>query len=231
MKSLAIDTSGKTASIALFNDNKLLSEIFLDIGFTHSQTLSPAIDFCLKITKNEISSIDQFIVTTGPGSFTGLRIGIATIKGLAASKQALCKGVSTIETLAYNLIDFDGVICPTMDAKCNQVYTGIFECKSRNIIRLEKDCALSLDELKLKLQSLNNKKIFLLGDGANLCYNYFKNQFENNLYLTSENLKYQKASSLFFASKNKDYISHFDLCPTYLRLSQAQRQLLKKGDV
>ena len=128
----------------------------------------------------------------------------------------------------HNLIDFDGIICPTMDARCNQVYSGLFECKNNVITRLEADFATSIDDLKEKLKIFNNKSIFLLGDGANLCYNYLKGNFNEQLILVSENLRYQKASSLFWASKTKDFVSSLDFTPTYLRLSQAQRQLLAK---
>lgn len=109
MKSLALDSSGKTASVAVFEQDKLLCENFLNTGFTHSQTLMPMVDFCLKISKIDINDVDQFIVTSGPGSFTGLRIGMATIKGLAFAQSHIknnknfelkCKAVSTIETLA-----------------------------------------------------------------------------------------------------------------------------------
>lgn len=237
MKSLALDSSGKTASVAIFDQDKLLCENFLNTGFTHSQTLMPMVNFCLKISKININDVEQFIVTSGPGSFTGLRIGIATIKGLAFAQDHInnknnfelkCKAVSTIESLAYNLIDFDGIICPTMDARCNQVYSGLFECKNNVITRLEADFATSIDDLKEKLKIFNNKSIFLLGDGANLCYNYLKGNFNEQLILVSENLRYQKASSLFLASKTKDFVSSLDFTPTYLRLSQAQRQLLAK---
>lgn len=227
MKSLAIDSSGKTASVAIFDNDKLLSENFLNNGLTHSQTLMPMIDSCLNISKTDINDIDQFIVTIGPGSFTGLRIGLATVKGLAAPKQSKCKAVSTIESLAYNLIDFNGVICPTIDARCNQVYSGIFECSNNKISRLEDDFAAPIDDLKIKLKNFYNKNIFLLGNGSNLCYNILKDYF-NNLYLVSENLKYQKASSLFLAAKNKASTSYIELIPQYLRMSQAQRQLLEK---
>ncbi|MBP0979545.1 MAG: tRNA (adenosine(37)-N6)-threonylcarbamoyltransferase complex dimerization subunit type 1 TsaB [Oscillospiraceae bacterium] len=240
MKSLAIDTCAKTVSVAIFEDDKLIAESFFNTGFTYSQTLLPIIDFCLDISKTNISEIKEFIVVSGPGSFTGLRIGIATIKGLAVSKNLKnlnCKAVSTIETLAYNLRNYSFlnynkdlrvIICPAMDARCNQVYTGIFELVDNKIIRLEKDLAISIDELEIKLKKFENEFIFLLGDGANLCYNIFKNSFKN-INLVSEDLLYPKASSLFWAAKDKSYISSADLKPVYLRLSQAQRQILEKN--
>lgn len=228
MNSIAIDTSSTTASVAIFDDDNLKVELFLNTGFTHSQTLMPMINSCLEFAKKDIHDINQFIVTIGPGSFTGLRIGIATIKGLTISDNLPCKAVSTIETLAYNLIDFNGIICPTIDARCNQVYAGIFEAKNNIISRLEDDFAISIDDLKSKLKNFYNKDIFLLGNGAPLCYNHFRHIFSHNLHLVSENLRFQKASSAFRAAKNKPTISHFNLVPKYLRIPQAQRQLLKK---
>lgn len=236
MKSMAIDTSAKTASIAIYNNNKLLTEHFLHSGFTHSQTLMPMLDFCLNISKTDINEIEQFVVTGGPGSFTGLRIGMATVKGLAIAKNIPCKVVSTIKTLAYNLIDFNGFIVPTMDARCNQVYTGFFKCENNVITRVGEDCAIHLEELKEKiyyyknsiLKNNNGYKIFLLGDGAQLCYNYlqsFSKVEDAMVKIVSENLRYQKASSLFLASLDEEYVSNEAIVPTYLRLCQAQRQL------
>lgn len=239
MKSIAIDTSAKTVSVAIFDDDKLLAESFFNTGFTHSQTLLPIIDFCLNILKTDINQITELIVTSGPGSFTGLRIGLATIKGLAISQNLICKAVSTIETLAYNLKNYSFmninlknkisrvIICPALDARCNQVYTGIFELINNQIIRLEEDMAISVDDLKIKLKKFENEVIFLLGDGADLCYNNFKNNFKN-IKLVSQDLIYPKASSLFWAAKDKPCVLSENLVPVYLRVSQAQRQLLEK---
>ena len=247
MKSLAIDTSDKTASVAIFENDKLVSEFFLHTGFTHSQTLLPMIDNCLQISKTNINEIEQFVVTVGPGSFTGLRIGIATIKGFAMSKQKKspnnviknCKAVSTLEALAYNLIDFEGIICPTIDARCNQIYMGLFEVKNKKITRLIDDTATTIENSRNILNNnifnnnskILNKKIFLLGNGANLCYNYLGDNSDDkissdNLCLVCENLKYQKASGLFLASQDKALVSHFEIVPQYLKLCQAQRQIL-----
>lgn len=236
MKSLALDSAEKTASVAIFDNDKLICESFLNTGFTHSQTLLPMIDSCLKISKIDIKDIDQFIVTNGPGSFTGLRIGLATIKGLAFSNASSlsnssllnCKAVSTIEALAYNLIDFSGIICPALDARCSQVYCGIFKCENKTITRLEEDSAISIEDLKVKLKKFKDYPIFLLDNGNHLCYNTLKDDFGSQMCLVSDNLQYLKASSLFLASKTKKLVSPADLSPTYLRLSQAQRQLLMK---
>ncbi len=248
MKSIAIDTSDKTASVAVFNDDRLISEFFLHTGFTHSQTLLPMIDSCLSISETNISEIEQFVVAVGPGSFTGLRIGISTIKGFAMAKQnhdndldvvKNCKAVSTLEAMAYNLIDMDGIIVPTIDARCNQVYVSLFEAKNRQINRITDDVSVSLEKLRDHLEfcskEISGKKIFLLGNGADLCYNYLNDNLDGKTFggeisLVSENLRYQKASGLFQASKNKPLISHFDLIPRYLKLCQAQRNLVKKHD-
>ena len=222
MISVAIDTSAKTASIAIFKDSILISEYFLNAGFTHTQTLMSMLDSIFKISNINVKEVAEYIVVSGPGSFTGLRIGMATVKGLAALMDIPCKSVSTIESLAYNLINLDGIICPVMDARCNQVYTAIFECKNKEVIRLEDDCVKPIEEVIEKLSEYK-RDVMLLGDGAYL----FKNYKLKNVKIITGNLIYQRASSSYYAAQKYNYLSHYDLVPTYLRLPQAQRQLIK----
>ena len=153
MNILAVDTAGKTAGVALLQDDRLLYECYLDAGMTHSETIMPLIDNCLKFCHLTCADIDVYGVNAGPGSFTGLRIGIAAIKGLAFPDDTPCVGVSTPEAIAYGLLGFEGTVIPMMDARCGQVYTALFQGKDGRLTRLSEDEALPLSELKEKLKS------------------------------------------------------------------------------
>lgn len=139
MTIFALDTSSKAASCALWRDDTLLGEFFLNIGLTHSQTVLPLADSLLRHTGLTMAQVDVFAVTTGPGSFTGLRIGIAAVKGMAMATDKPCAGVSTLESLAMNVSAFRGAILPVMDARRNQFYSGLFRCKGETLTRLEPD--------------------------------------------------------------------------------------------
>ena len=165
---LGIDSSATAASAAIINNGKLVSEVFSDTGLTHSQTLLPMIEKCLQMANVSIEDIDLIAVANGPGSFTGVRIGIATVKGIAFTSNVECVEVSTLESMAYNLPLFNGIICSVMDARCNQVYTAMFEntdgCK---VNRLSDDSAMSIDELGEQLKNIGKSVIFV-GDGAEI---------------------------------------------------------------
>ncbi len=227
---LAIDTSAKVSSVAVICQEKVLSSFSVNQGLTHSQTLMPMIEDSLKNSGMNIKEIDAFAVSQGPGSFTGLRIGIAAIKGLAYALDKPCVGVSTLEALAYNMINSNGIICATMDARCKQVYTAIFESDGKNITRLTEDMAITIDQLEEILKKYN-KNIFLVGDGASLCYNNINN---HNLILADNINRQQNAQSVGYIAlqqlalqKQTDAGS---IMPVYLRLPQAQRELLKKEE-
>ena len=231
MKILAIDSSAKAASVAIIEDKKLLGEFFVDVGLTHSQTLMPMVEDTLKNTNLKISDINAFAVSVGPGSFTGLRIGIAAIKGMAFADEIPCIEVSTLYSMAYNLIDENAIICAVMDARCNQVYNAIFDVCDEKITRLTPDRTISIEELYFELEKLE-KKVILVGDGAVLCYNKNKNNL--NLHLAHENKRFQRASSVAFAAyaaylNDNATISSADLIPKYLRIPQAERELIKKS--
>lgn len=231
MKILAIDSSAKAASVAIIEEKKLLGEFFVNVGLTHSQTLMPMVEDTLKNTNLKISDIDAFTVSVGPGSFTGLRIGIATIKGMAFADEIPCIEVSTLYSMAYNLINEDAIICAVMDARCNQVYNAVFDVCDEKITRLTPDRTISIEELYFELEKLE-KKVILVGDGAVLCYNKNKNNL--NLHLAHENKRFQRASSVAFAAydaylNDNATISSADLVPKYLRIPQAERELIKKS--
>ena len=153
MKILALDSTAKVASVALCEDELLLGELTLNNGNTHSQTLLPMVEFLLNKFELAPSDIDLFAAAIGPGSFTGVRIGAATLKGLAFGKKTPCAGVSTLEALAYNLSDRDGLICPVMNARRQQVYTALFRAKDGVLERLMPDSAIAITELDQRLSS------------------------------------------------------------------------------
>ncbi|MEG0692838.1 MAG: tRNA (adenosine(37)-N6)-threonylcarbamoyltransferase complex dimerization subunit type 1 TsaB [Oscillospiraceae bacterium] len=229
---MAVDTSAKVTSVAVVDENGILAEFNSDTKLTHSQALMPMIEAMLSCSKLSLEDIDGFACAVGPGSFTGLRIGIGAIKGLAYGKNKPCVGISTLDGLTYNLKGFDGIVCAAMDARCNQVYTSISESSKDGLTALHDDCAISIDELADLLKSYK-KNIFFVGDGANLCYNRLKQKLDN-IILSSELVKYQRASSIGFLAleklKNGQAVTASKLMPVYLRLPQAQRELLKKRE-
>lgn len=225
MKILAVDSSAKTASVAVTDGETLISECFVNAGLTHSRTLMPMVDNALSQADMKIDDIDAFCVNAGPGSFTGIRIGVAAIKGLALCKDKPCAGVSTLEAAAYNFIDENCLVSVSMDARCNQVYTALFRCDNSKIIRLCEDKAASVDELCEEL-SAYDEKIYLAGDGAEICFNKFKEKL-NNVVLSGENRRYQRAYGAALAALNNEelFSSSSSLAPVYLRLPQAEREL------
>ncbi len=227
---LAMDTGSKTSSVALLQDGKLLGEINLNMNIVHSQTIMPMCKDLLKTCKHDISDVDVFAVANGPGSFTGLRIGISAIKGMAFAQNKPCVAVSSLEALAYNLIDFDGVICAVMDARRDQVYNALFSCENNKITRVCDDRALSISDLAEELKILKEKIIFV-GDGADLCYNKIK---ANNITLAYAHNKNQRAASVGIIAYDKatagEVITTGELEAKYLRLPQAERELIKRQD-
>ncbi len=227
MNILAIDSSSKPASACVLSDGRLLGEVFVNNGFTHSKTLMPVIDSVLHLSEVALCDIDLCAVVTGPGSFTGVRIGVAAAKGLCFCNDIDCVSISTLECMAYNLSCVDGYACSIMDARCSQVYTATFKC-GNSVERITPDRAVSIDELLKHLDSLDGK-VYLLGDGAHLVY--AKVNDKEKTVLVNENNRYQKSSSAAVCAtlKNKaDYIKADDLNPQYLRLPQAERELNNK---
>lgn len=226
MKILALDSSAKAASVALVDENKIIGSFFINTTLTHSQTLLPMIDALLKNTNTNIKDVDLFAVASGPGSFTGVRIGVAAIKGMAMPLNKKCASVSTLEAMAYNHIQEDVIVVSVMDARCQQVYNANFKTNNNNIQRLCEDRALSISELGQELKNYS-EKIVLVGDGAELCYNSFKEEF-SNIYLAPDHIRYQNAYGVALSAFNKEQISAEQLMPIYLRLPQAQRELKKR---
>lgn len=231
MKILAIESSAKSASVAVTENGHLISECFVNASLTHSKTLMPMTDNVLKQADMTIDDIDAFCVNTGPGSFTGIRIGVAAVKGLALFSNKPCAGISTLESIAYNFIDSDCVVCAAMDARCNQVYTALFECKNGLVKRLCEDKAVLIDELAEEISKIDST-VYLAGDGAEICYNLIKDRI-SNIKLSAENRRYQRAYGVALtAVNNKELFNDSSmLAPVYLRPPQAERELkLRKGE-
>lgn len=227
MKILSLDSTSVTASVAITENGKTLAENFINNGLTHSQTLMPLVEKTLVDSGVSIKDIDLFAVTNGPGSFTGVRIGIASVKGMADALNKPCFAVSTLEAIAEPLKNEDVIACAVMDARCNQVYTAIFE----NGNRLCEDKAVLIDELGEELRQYNKKVVFI-GDGASLCYEKLNNVLEN-IEMADEDIRYIHASSIGRLAEEKiangeNTTDSAKLVPFYLRLPQAERELNNK---
>lgn len=228
MKILSVDSSSVTASVAITENGNILAENFINNGLTHSQTLMPMVEKTIGESGISVKDIDMFAITHGPGSFTGVRIGIASIKGMADALDKKCIAVSTLEALAQPLKNDDVIACAVMDARCNQVYTALF-CKGE---RLCNDKAILIDELGEGLKEYD-KKIVFIGDGSVLCYDKL-NEIIQNCDVADEKIRYVHGSSIGFVAEDKikngeEPINSANLVPFYLRLPQAERELkLKK---
>ncbi len=234
MKILAIECSATPCSAAIIENGKILAADFVNVGLTHSQILMPMAEKVVKETGITLRDIDGFAVSSGPGSFTGIRIGISAIKGLAAPKKKPCVTVSTLLSMAYNYIDTDCIVCAVMDARCNQVYNAVFDIKNGKITRICKDRALLCEELKENIKEISqnsNKSVIIVGDGTKVFYPYVKD-FEN-VCESEDKRRFQNAVSVAKACEklfiNGETLSPEEILPVYLRLPQAERELkLKK---
>ncbi len=229
MKILAIESSACSASVAIVEDDKILSECYINTGLTHSQTIMPMVDATVKNSKIELKDIDFLAVANGPGSFTGVRIGVAAIKGLADAMECECIPVSTLEAMAYNVMGQDCIVLCCMDARCQQVYTATFDSTDNKIVRITEDEAVTIESLEQRLKEYK-KNIVVVGDGAELVFKSLADKVPQ-LKLASANIRYQRASSVAFAAFNNQDKKQKgrDIIPAYLRLPQAERELkLKK---
>ena len=227
---LAFETSAKAASAALTEDGKLLGEAYQNTGMTHSQTLMVMAEDLLKQCGKKIEDLQAVAVANGPGSFTGVRIGVAAAKGLAWGAELPCVGVSTLEAMALSLGAWQGYVCPVMDARRSQVYNALFHVNCGVSTRIREDRAISLTELGEDLQNLK-EPIFLVGDGSNLCYNTLLESVPG-LVLPPEHRMHQRAVGVgLLAQKQLEAGDPGDgatLVPNYLRLSQAERERMEK---
>ncbi|WP_099466743.1 tRNA (adenosine(37)-N6)-threonylcarbamoyltransferase complex dimerization subunit type 1 TsaB [Konateibacter massiliensis] len=231
MKILAIDSSGLVASAAIIEDETMVAEYTINHKKTHSQTLLPMIDEIVKITDTNLEDIDAIAVAGGPGSFTGLRIGSATAKGLGLALNKPLISVPTVDGLAYNLYGTDKVICPIMDAKRNQVYTGLYEFKDDVFHIIEEQMAVSIEEIIGKLNKIGRPVIFA-GDGIPVYAQTIKDTLTVAYSFAPAHLNKQRAASIgtlakqyLIEGKTEPAEEHK---PDYLRLSQAERERLER---
>ena len=232
MRILGVESSATAASAAVTENGVVKSLQFSNTGLTHSQTLMPMIDKALKSAGIGLNDIDCIAVSNGPGSFTGVRIGVAAVKGLAQPLNIKCIGISSLEAIAKPLEGTGVLAVSVMDARCKQFYTACFDCSS-GFERVTPDEALSFDELKERLLE-RTEKIILIGDGANICFDMIK-EFIPSVVSASPVYKYQSAASVAliaeqkFAENPDITVNAASLMPEYLRVSQAERELsLKK---
>lgn len=229
---LAFETSAKAASTALLEDGKLLGEIYQNTGLTHSQTLMVMAEDLLKQCGKTVGEVCAVAVAEGPGSFTGVRIGVAAAKGFAWGGEIPCCGVSTLEAMAEMAGIWQGYLCPCMDARRSQVYNALFYVNHGEIQRLTPDRAIALSDLKKELENLQ-EPIFLVGDGSNLCYNTLLESVPG-LVLPPEHRMHQRATGVALAAAKRlaagEECSGAALVPNYLRLSQAERERLEKTE-
>ena len=227
---LAFETSAKAGSVALLDGENLLAESYQNTGLTHSQTIMTMAENMLKSCGYTPQEVQAVAVAAGPGSFTGVRIGVAAAKGFAWGAELPCYGVSTLEAMALNLGVHDGYVLPVMDARRNQVYNALFRVQKGKMERLCPDRAISLEELGEEIKNLP-EPVFLVGDGSVLCYNTLAETVPA-LVLPQSHRMHQRAAGvglaaagLIAAGVSGDGAA---LQPNYLRLSQAERERLKK---
>ena len=227
---LAFETSAKAGSAALMQDGRLLGESYQNTGLTHSQTLLSMAENLLTSCGYTPQQVEAVAVAAGPGSFTGIRIGVAAAKGFAWGLELPCCGVSTLEAMAENFGAFDGYIVPVMDARRSQVYNAVFKAEQGCLSRITQDRAISLEDLGKELAELTGP-IYLVGDGSNLTYKTLKDALPS-LVLPAEHRMHQRAAGVALVAEKMlqrgEACNAAELTPNYLRLSQAERERLER---
>lgn len=231
MRILALDSSGLVASVAILEEEQLIAEYTVNYKKTHSQTLLPMLDEIVKMTEFDLQTLDAIAVAGGPGSFTGLRIGSATAKGLGLALKKPLIHIPTVDGLAYHLCGNTGIICPIMDARRNQVYTGLYRFCGEKFEIIEPQMAIALEELMDKLNAYGEKVTFL-GDGVQVYKEQLKNGMKVEYSFAPPHQNRQSAAAVgalavqyYKAGKIETAMEHQ---PDYLRLSQAERERAEK---
>ena len=231
MKILAFDGTAKAASVAVTDNDRLLGHYTIDNGLTQSELLLPMAEDLLRSLKLSFSDIDIFATSVGPGSFTGVRIGVSLVKGLAFGRNLPCVGVSTIEALAENLCPLRGIIVPCMDARRGQVYSATFRSDGEKIERLTEDRAIALSDLAEELSKFEGENIYLSGDGYAVAESALTS-LGIRLEKTPQLLINESGASVARVAKrmyeNGEYTTDIELSPLYLRLPQAERERLER---
>ena len=230
MKLLAFESSAKAAGVAVLDDGRLLAEYFQNSGQTHSRTLMQMAEDLLDNCDLTPRDIDACAVADGPGSFTGVRIGVAAAKGFAWGREVPCYGVSTLEAMALSLGEYQGYVCPVMDARRSQVYNALFYVNHGSLKRITEDRAIALAQLKQELAPLT-EPVFLVGDGSVLTYKTLSGDIPN-LIMPPEHRMHQRAAGVALLAAQKQAAGETGdgaaLTPNYLRLSQAERERLER---
>lgn len=231
MKILAFDGTAKAATVAVSEGDKVLGLYTVDNGLTQSELLLPMAENLLKSLNLDFSDIELYATSVGPGSFTGVRIGVSLVKGLAFGRNIPCVGVSTLEALAENLKGISGIILPCMDARRGQVYSATFRCDGHNVERLTEDRAIALSDLAEELKAYEGEAIYLSGDG----YAVAKKALTDlgiKLCETPDLLILENAASVARVAKRKydkgELLTDSDISPVYLRMPQAERERLER---
>ncbi len=226
---LGTDSSAVSVGAAICEigeSTRIIANGFINNKITHSQTLMPLIQSLLDNSRMTLGDIDVFAVSAGPGSFTGLRIGVSAVKGMAYALGKPCREVSTLAATAYNFETSDGIICAVMDARCNQVYNALFEAKDGAVTRLCDDRALMIPELQTELnEKFPDRPVILVGDGAELCYGKIGG---GNIRLAPAQQRFQNGVGVCLAAAGCPDISAAALMPKYLRLPQAERERMAR---
>lgn len=230
MKILGVESSATAASVAVYLDGKIISQVQSNTGLTHSQTLLPMVETVLSSTSNTLKDMDYIAVSNGPGSFTGVRIGVSAVKGMAQPLNIKCVEVSTLEAIAKPLECTGCYAVAVMDARCNQVYTAQFNCEN-GFTRVTQDEAITIDELGEKLKNVT-KPIVLIGDGTLVAYAKLKDVI-SDIQIANPSIRYQSAANVCIIAAQKveggfEGNEAQQVLPNYLRLSQAERELKKK---
>ena len=236
MKILGIDSSGLTASVALYDNGKIVAVNSVNNNKTHSQTLLPMVMHVMEQAEIDIDDIDAIAVAEGPGSFTGLRIGAATVKGLALASKKTVVPVSTLEGLAYIYAGSDGYVCPVMDARRGQVYTAVYTFDGTNLsemTELEAPQAVDCEEILDKLNEIcQDKRIYFMGDGVLVHEEKIRNKIGERAVIAEPHKRFQDAAAVAVLGAKKYEkgvcVTGAEFEPVYLRLSQAERERMEK---
>lgn len=224
MKILAADTSSSVCSVAIWDEGRIVSEINIDYKLTHSETLMPLVDACLDYVHLDVKEIDVFAVSVGPGSFTGVRIGVCSVKAMAQALSKPIAAVDTLEALAQNVCGFEGIVCPIIDARRGQVYYAGFQ-KDR---RIWEDTAGHIDQV---IDQLKGRKTMFVGDGAVILREYIKSKMDGAQFAEAS-LTYQRAAAVAEAAARqavqKALLSPEEVTPNYIRESGAVRKKMEK---
>lgn len=231
MKILGLDSSGLVASVAIVEDTELRGEYTINYKKTHSQTLLPMLDEVAKMIELDLGTIDAIAVAGGPGSFTGLRIGSATAKGLGLALQKTLIHVPTVDALAYNLVGHRDMVCPLMDARRNQAYTGLYAFDGNQMQVIHQQCAVAIEEIIEKVNEQNRPVVFL-GDGVPVFTSFIEEQCKVPYTFAPAHMNKQRAGAVAVLGMQMFGVGEYEMAaehrPDYLRLSQAERELKER---